>query len=347
MRGRGGIVLAIALLIGSAAEATAGFASAHDCDHLAASPDDLDRPEGVDGVPYGDLRATDEAMTACKQAVAENPRERRFLTHLGRLYSKRGFHRAAIDVYTAAHAMGSAVAANNLGSMYSEGEGVPENQREAARYFRKAAHRGLPYSMYTMGDRARLGLGMDANMRLARYWYERAAEHGNARSLSNLGVIYRDGLEVRPDTDKAFAFFRKAMEADPAYALPVYHLARMYENGVGREPDMGEALQHYIIAFILGDADAAQEIGDFYLEGKGVEPDPVTALDWYRKGGDMGSAYAMNAVAWSYETGSGVEQDTEKARALYAKTLGMDPDDTLRDHAEERLRALGGPLSSQ
>lgn len=344
MRGLGRIGLAVALTVGSLSDATAGATPANDCDHFAASPEDPDRPDGVGGVPYSELPATDAAIEACKQAAAEHPGERRFLTNLGRLYSRGGLPRDAIDVYMIAHAKGSAVAANNLGSMFSEGEGVAENQREATRYFRKAANRGLPYSMYTMGERARLGLGMAENMRLARYWYERAAEHGDARSLTNLGVIYRDGLEVRPDPERALALFERATKADPAYSLPAYHLAEMYEKGLGGEADAEKALRLYMAAFAAGDTDAAANIGDFYLEGKGVEEDPVASFDWYRKGAEAGSPYATSALAWAYETGSGTDRNLERARALYADTLSMDPDEGLRAYTEERLLGLRNAL---
>jgi len=69
---------------------------------------------------------------------------------------------------------GDPLAQNNLGFMYANGEGVPEDDVEAVR------------------------------------WYRLAAEQGNALAQSNLGVMYQNGDGVIMNRDRAAILFRRA-----------------------------------------------------------------------------------------------------------------------------------------
>ena len=69
---------------------------------------------------------------------------------------------------------GNPIAQYNLGHMYANGEGVPEDDVEAVR------------------------------------WYRLAAEQGNALAQSNLGVMYQNGDGVIMNRDRAAILFRRA-----------------------------------------------------------------------------------------------------------------------------------------
>jgi TPR repeat protein len=333
-----GSILLAALLI-------TGHASAADdpgmlCDALAGSPDDLDLPEGTRGVAFGALDPTAEAEAACIEAVAAAPYTRRYHAHLGRIYAKRGEYFPALEAYRKAHGRGSAVAANNIGSMYKNGQGVPANETRATEYFRKAAHRGLPYAMQTMATRARLGTGMAPSERLSLFWYERAYDAGSIQAANDLGVMYQRGYGVREDDERAMELFAEALNRDPQNASAAYNIASAYEDGEGVSVDYGWARGYYVLAFEAGDADAAAELGRLHAEGLGSVADPVAAASWYAQGTAAGSLYATVSLAEAHETGAGVEADAEIAGSLYRAALDLDPNDEWRAYIRERLVAL-------
>ena len=83
---------------------------------------------------------------------------------------------------------GSIDAAVTLGSMYRSGDGVPQNYREALRWYLSAAERGsieaeasLGYLYFTGAD------GVRPDFRESFSWYLKAAEQGDADSEYSAG----------------------------------------------------------------------------------------------------------------------------------------------------------------
>ena len=81
----------------------------------------------------------------------------------------------------------------NLGSIhvYSNGEGVPKDDREAVKWYRRAAEQGDASAQFNLGVMARdsNGEGVPEDDREAVKWYRRAAEQGDASAQFNLGSI--------------------------------------------------------------------------------------------------------------------------------------------------------------
>lgn len=310
------------------------------CDRLGASPDDLDRPDGVAGVAFTALDATDDAVIACIQATTAYPSERRLFANLGRLYYKRGAYFDALAAYRLAHGRGSAVAANNLGAMYQSGHAVAQSEERATFYFRKAAHRGLAYAMRTMGTRARTGTGIRESLPMAAFWYQKAADAGDAVALHDLGVIYQSGMGVREDDARAFDMLSEALERDPTYALAAYNIAAAYETGEGVDADLERALSYYEMAAENGDGDGANEAGRFYADGLIGDRDPVKAAEWYARGAGMGSMAATVSLADAYHDGLGVAANAEEAERLYIAALDFAPNEEWRTYIAARMEEL-------
>ena len=66
---------------------------------------------------------------------------------------------------------GNADAQNNLGFMYLQGQGVPKNGAEAAKWFRLAADQGYASAQYNLGVLFGSGLGVPQNYGEATKWY--------------------------------------------------------------------------------------------------------------------------------------------------------------------------------
>jgi TPR repeat protein len=89
--------------------------------------------------------------------------------------------------------------------------------------------------------------------------------------------------------------FRTSAEQGDAEAQ--YHLALMYDRGIGVERDDGEALKWYRQAAEQGYARALYNLGMMYYFGKGVPQDMVTGYQWIILAADRGEETARDAMA--------------------------------------------------
>ena len=102
---------------------------------------------------------------------------------------------------------GYAAAQYNLGQMYRRGEGVPENDALAVKWYRKAANQGHARAQYNLGFMYDLGRGVPENDGEAVKWYRKAAEQGNAYAQDNLGVMYYSGQGVPENSIRAYVWW--------------------------------------------------------------------------------------------------------------------------------------------
>ena len=96
--------------------------------------------------------------------------------------------------------------------MYRSGQGVPQNNSKAARWYQKAAEQGDSDAQKNLGDLYRRGEGVRQDAQEAVSWYQKAATQGHSRAQLNLGVMYRNGWGVERDYHKAAVWFRKAAD---------------------------------------------------------------------------------------------------------------------------------------
>jgi TPR repeat protein len=85
---------------------------------------------------------------------------------------------------------GSADSLYMVGLMYDRGEGVQEDKKEAAQWFRKAAELGDVRAQYRLGQMYQYGYGVEQDNKEAAKWYRKAAGQGfeSARNaLKSLG----------------------------------------------------------------------------------------------------------------------------------------------------------------
>ncbi len=107
-------------------------------------------------------------------------------------------------------AQGDAEAQTNLGVMYANGEGVPQNDAEAVKWSRLAAAQGYAIAQYNLGVMYANGAGVSQNYAEAVHWYRLAAEQGHAIAQYNLGVMYANGRGVPQNYARAYLWFSMA-----------------------------------------------------------------------------------------------------------------------------------------
>ena len=197
--------------------------------------------------------------------------------------------------------------------MYDNGEGVPEDDRQAASWYRKAAEQGNASAQNNLGVMYGSGEGVPEDDRQAVFWYRKAAEQGDASAQYNLGLRYHNGEGVPEDDRQAAFWFRQAAEQGNDSAQ--YNLGLMYDNGEGVPEDDRQAAFWYRKAAEQGNDNAQYNLGLMYDNGEGVPEDDRQAAFWYRKAAEQGNASAQNNLGRMYFNGEGVLEDDVRAYA--------------------------------
>jgi len=84
--------------------------------------------------------------------------------------------------------------------------------------------------------------------------------------------------------------------AEQGNAVAQYHLAVIYDRGIGVESNDGEALKWYRQAAEQGHAKAQYNLGMMYYFGKGVPEDKTTGYQWVILAADRGEKTAKEAM---------------------------------------------------
>jgi len=181
-----------------------------------------------------------------------------------------------VQAITAKAEKGDAEAQRTLGQAYAKGEGVPQDYKQAAKWYEKAANQSNAVAQLAFGELCEAGQGVTRDEAQAASWYRRAAEQG--------------------------------------YANAQYNLAALYAVGKGVPLNNAEALKWYLQAANQGDPLAQFNVGMRYLEGHGVKPDPVAAYKWLSLAADQHIPDAARALASLKDRIS--SEDQTKARSL-------------------------------
>ena len=105
---------------------------------------------------------------------------------------------------------GDADAQLNLGYMYDHGDGVPENDVEAVKWYRLAADQGDADAQSNLGVMYGIGEGVPKDDVEAVKWFRLAADQGHATAQTNLGYAYFFGNGVPKDDVESYARFNVA-----------------------------------------------------------------------------------------------------------------------------------------
>ena len=93
--------------------------------------------------------------------------------------AKRGDFATAFQEWLPLAKQGDAISQGLIGTMYANGEGVPENPAEAVKWFSKAAEQGYADAQYNLGNMYDKGRGVSEDKAEALNWWRKAAEQGH------------------------------------------------------------------------------------------------------------------------------------------------------------------------
>ncbi|KAJ3225952.1 hypothetical protein HK099_005885 [Clydaea vesicula] len=112
-------------------------------------------------------------------------------------------------------------------------------------------------------------------------------------------------------------------------------LGLLYQNGIGTQKDVAEALKWFTQAYECGNIQATMNIGDLYAEGcEELDKDAEMGLTWYEKGANAGLTNAMVRIGVLYLTGElgDEEESAEQANKWInkAKTFSNNDAEVIR-----------------
>ena len=136
-----------------------------------------------------------------------------------------------VDALRLAAEEGDVEAKLDLGEMYGEGRGVPQDDAEAARWLRLAAEQGLAAAQGRLGEMYAEGRGVPQSGAEAARWLRLAAEQGLAAAQGQLGALYAGGRGIPRDDAEAQRWVRLA--ADEGDARAQGQLGALYAGGRG------------------------------------------------------------------------------------------------------------------
>jgi hypothetical protein len=140
----------------------------------------------------GQPKASDSVLTATRQEVILAIQEAVQGTNVNRILNRAD--------------AGDSIAQYEMALRYADGEGVPQNYRDAMAWFAKAAANGNENAQWKLALGYIKGIGVPRDERKAVVWFKRAANHGDVRAQSALSDLYLNGRGVPRDYVRAYTW---------------------------------------------------------------------------------------------------------------------------------------------
>ncbi|MEO7676169.1 MAG: tetratricopeptide repeat protein [Verrucomicrobiota bacterium] len=147
-------------------------------------------------------------------------------------------------------------AQNLLGEIYANGEGVPSDYKEAAKWYRLAAEQGHAGGQKHLADLYDAGQGVSQDGGEAAKWLQLAAAQGHVGAQYSLAVMFASGRGVKLNDAEAVKWYRRAAEQCDSAAQ--YNLGHRYLYGRGVPQDQIEAYKWLSLSANQGLTDAAE-----------------------------------------------------------------------------------------
>ncbi|KYO23803.1 death ligand signal enhancer isoform X2 [Alligator mississippiensis] len=182
-----------------------------------------------------------EAVSQLQQVFQANTSTA--LNILGIRSIKAGHYRAAYICFKLAADQGYNKAQFNVGLCYEHGRGTKTALGKAALYYRHAARSGHLKAQYRYA-RCLLHYGSKAekaDLQKARTLLEQAAAAGLMEAQAYLGVLYMKGMF--PAKQKALKYLWLAAKNGDSQSR--YHVGVCYEEGLGVQKNLAEAVNNY------------------------------------------------------------------------------------------------------
>jgi TPR repeat protein len=95
---------------------------------------------------------------------------------------ERGDYAAEVAIFRPLAEKGNTIAEFNMGVLYDQGKGVPQDYVQAMQWYRKAAEKGLPQAQVNLGILYQEGQGVKPDYVRAYFWYALADSQGDGQA---------------------------------------------------------------------------------------------------------------------------------------------------------------------
>lgn len=190
---------------------------------------------------------------------------------------------------------------------------------------------GFAIAQTHLGKRYLLGVGVPQDYKQALKWYTKAAEQGDVDAQMSLGLMYFNGNGVAKNYKQTFKWYIRA--AEQGYADAQHNLGTLYDNGEGVLKDNKKALEWFTMAAEQGHAESQFNIGVMYYVGRKIPQDYNLAFKWFSKAAEKGYENARNNLDFMYKNGEGVSQDYGKVMPAInkPKSITLEPAELTKD----------------
>jgi hypothetical protein len=209
---------------------------------------------------------------------------------------------------------GDPVAQDEMGIRYGNGQGVPQDYKQALAWCLKAGLQGNLKAELNLGWLYCNGAGTEKNYQLSTAWYLKAAQQGDADATFMIAVAYEEGRGVKADPVKALDWLRKAASAGNMDASAQLGIDYLYGKTV--KVDSRKAFI-YLLDASAANPYAAFNIAICYRNGIFVSADPIQAYRWCLIAQQVGQCNEAAALMKQLQA-SLTPADIEKAKNLVA-----------------------------
>jgi len=147
------------------------------------------------------------------------------------------------------------------------------------------------------------------------------ASEGNPAAAYYMGRMYQEGLGVDPDVSKALQYYEQADKGLNAAAAVQLGKMAMTGEGMAQNKDLG--IQYLKKAAYAGEADAFYELGKLYEDGNGVEKNYIYSFGFFYMGALKGEKRSQVKTARFYLNGRGIPQDFNEAVKWYVRAANQ------------------------
>lgn len=201
-----------------------------------------------------------------------------------------------------------------LAADYFAGQGRPQDLKQAAYWYRKAAEAGDSAAQLQTGYLYDAGIGVEKNPVLAVHWYQLAAAGGLARAKVNLAVAYLWGNGVTKNEATAIRLLNEA--AGKGVGLAACYLGVIYQYGIGVTADAATAEWWYGKGVKLGDPRAEFDLATLKSVGSTRAHDFSAAAKLLRHSAAQGYVPAMYSLGLLLVRNPGLATSADEAVTL-------------------------------
>lgn len=153
---------------------------------------------------------------------------------------QKGDYETAASRFKVLSDQGHADAQFYLATMYHEGKGVVQDDKQAVYWFRAASNQGHARAQFSLGNAYKHGRGLDKDDWLALIWWKRSALQSYTPAQYNYGIALLFGRGTRIDEKRALDWLSKA--ANSGYAPAQRVMSQL--NGKNSEEEV-TAIRNY------------------------------------------------------------------------------------------------------